>query len=886
MKTMTDRRQADESPGTGETALQVTVRDRTVEERAETEQDPTPVRQDGVSLIQPSLATPAHLSPTLNRLTDASDRFASAIVDALSSHIAILDETGTIIAVNRAWREFALANPPITTNVCEGANYLQVCDTADGPGAEEAAALAEGIRAVMRNQQPSFALEYPCHSPRENRWFLARVTRFAGNGPIRIVVGHVNVTERKLAEEALSAAELRYRSLYEKSRDALMILDPSSFQYVSANPSAIAMFGARDEADIVSRKLWDFSPERQPDGRSSREVSRGIDGVLDREGSHSFEWTHTRIDGTMFPTSVLVTRIECSGETLLQATVRDITLEKQIETERAARLQRQEGISLLQQSLLTPAPLDQKLKSITDSVVRIFDVDFCRIWLIRPGDLCATGCIHAQALDGPLVCRDRSDCLHLAASSGRYTDTDGIVQGRVPLGCYIIGQFASWDDHNIIITDVQNDPRIQNREWARSLGLASYAAFQLRAVGGKTLGVMVIFATHPVASVQLAMLDGLSSTAALVVQEAVAEEERRKAEMERDRFFTQSLNLLCMAGFDGFLRRVNPAFEATLGFSRVELLAEPFLNFIHPDDREATRVEIQGLAQGVPTHSFECRSRCKGGSYKWLLWNATPNLELDGFYATGHDITERKQAEQNTKLLLAELNRSNKELEQFAYVASHDLQEPLRTVASYTQLLARRYKGRLDADADKFIAFAVDGANRMQRLIKDLLAYSRVGTRGKEFAPTDCTTAFDQALTNLKMAIEESRAVVTRGPLPTVIADKLQIGQLLQNMIGNAIKYHGDEPPRVHVSAEKNGSENEWVFSVCDNGIGIDPQYAERIFVIFQRLHTREEYPGTGIGLAICKKIVERHGGRLWVESQLGSGATFHFTIPEGTFGP
>ena len=171
----------------------------------------------------------------------------------------------------------------------------------------------------------------------------------------------------------------------------------------------------------------------------------------------------------------------------------------------------------------------------------------------------------------------------------------------------------------------------------------------------------------------------------------------------------------------------------------------------------------------------------------------------------------------------------------------------------------------------------------MQRLINDLLAYSRVGTRCNEFESTDFTAVLDQALANLKATIEESGAVVDRGPLPTVMADKLQIGQLLQNLIGNAIKYHGDEPPQVHVSAEQKG--NEWVFSVRDNGIGIDPQYAERIFVIFQRLHNREEYPGTGIGLAICKKIVERHGGRIWLESQLGGGATFCFTIPIGNNG-
>jgi PAS domain S-box-containing protein len=244
------------------------------------------------------------------------------------------------------------------------------------------------------------------------------------------------------------------------------------------------------------------------------------------------------------------------------------------------------------------------------------------------------------------------------------------------------------------------------------------------------------------------------------------------------------------------------------------------------------------------------------------------------------DITARKQAEEKLKLTLADLERSNKELEQFAYVASHDLQEPLRTISSSTQLLARRYQGQLDADADEFIAYAVNGANRMQRLINDLLSYSRVGTRGKGFEPTDCTAVLDQTLANLKAAIEESGAVVTHNPLPTVMADKLQLVQLFENLIGNAIKFHGEEPPRVHVSAEQKG--NEWVFSVRDNGIGIDPQYAERIFVIFQRLHTIEEYPGTGIGLAICKKIVECHGGRIWVESQPGIGSTFYFTIPIG----
>jgi signal transduction histidine kinase len=242
------------------------------------------------------------------------------------------------------------------------------------------------------------------------------------------------------------------------------------------------------------------------------------------------------------------------------------------------------------------------------------------------------------------------------------------------------------------------------------------------------------------------------------------------------------------------------------------------------------------------------------------------------------ELTKRKRAEEKLKETLAELERSNRELEQFAYVASHDLQEPLRMVSSFTQLLARRYKDKLDADANEFITYAVDGANRMQKMISDLLTYSRVGTRGKPFEPICCEAVLDQAVTNLQVAIEESGAVVTHDPLPTLMADGTQLVQLFQNLIGNAIKFRSDVPPEIHIGVER--TDSEWRFSVRDNGIGIDPQHHDRIFMIFQRLHSREEYPGTGIGLAICKRIVERHGGRIWVESQPGKGATFYFTIP------
>lgn len=225
-----------------------------------------------------------------------------------------------------------------------------------------------------------------------------------------------------------------------------------------------------------------------------------------------------------------------------------------------------------------------------------------------------------------------------------------------------------------------------------------------------------------------------------------------------------------------------------------------------------------------------------------------------------------------------QLARSNAELEQFAYIASHDLQEPLRMVSSFTRLLADRYQGKLDSDADEFISYAADGAVRMQTLINDLLTYSRVGTRGKEFEPTDVEAVVDRVLDNLQSTTEESGAVITRDSMPTVVADGSQLLQVFQNLISNATKFRGEAVPRIHIGARRE--EGAWIFSVRDNGIGIDPKDFDRLFVMFQRLHGRTEYPGTGIGLAVCKKIVERHRGRIWVESNPGKGATFFFTIP------
>jgi len=354
---------------------------------------------------------------------------------------------------------------------------------------------------------------------------------------------------------------------------------------------------------------------------------------------------------------------------------------------------------------------------------------------------------------------------------------------------------------------------------------------------------------------------------------------------EQFRAFSESANdAIIAANSWGNIIYFNPSAERIFGHRAQEVIGKPLTLLMPERFHTACQTGIaRFLASGqgrVIGKTVEVTGRKKDESeFAMELSLATWKTDGDTFFSCiARDITERKQAQDALAGKAAELAFSNKELEQFAYVASHDLQEPLRMVASYTQLLAKRYKGKLDKDADEFIGFAVDGAQRMQGLIQDLLTYSRVGTKGKEFATTDCQSVLSTTLQSLAMAISESSAQISHDPLPTVRGDASQLGQLFQNLIGNAIKYHNGNAPQVHVSCTRQASD--WVFGVKDNGIGIDPQYAEKVFVIFQRLHTQAEYSGTGIGLAVCKKIVERHGGKIWVESEPGKGSTFHFTLP------
>jgi PAS domain S-box-containing protein len=368
-----------------------------------------------------------------------------------------------------------------------------------------------------------------------------------------------------------------------------------------------------------------------------------------------------------------------------------------------------------------------------------------------------------------------------------------------------------------------------------------------------------------------------------ITQRRHMEEALQKSESKYRTIFENTGTATVLIEEDTSLALVNTEFVRLTGFSQNEVEGKSWLEFVSEDDRERMMKYhlLRTMGGKSAPKNYEFHFLRKDGAIGDAYLTIESISGTSQRIASIIDITDRKKAEKELYKLNEKLRESNVELEQFASIAAHDLQEPLRMIISFLDLLERRYKDKLDLEAHEFIEFASDGAIRMQKMINDLLIYSRLTTRGKDFGEVDCQIILDQVLMNLKVAIDENGVNITHDPLPTVTADFSQLLQLFQNLISNSIKYRSQNKPNIHISVQKRQKrDKEWLFIVEDNGIGIDPKYAEQIFMIFQRLH-RAEYPGTGMGLAICRKIVERHGGRIWMDSQPGRGSKFYFTIPE-----
>ncbi|MFH1314362.1 MAG: ATP-binding protein [Candidatus Eisenbacteria bacterium] len=722
--------------------------------------------------------------------------------------------------------------------------------------------------------------------------------------------------EKHQTEKALRESEEQAQAILNASTDVALLVDTKG-SVVAVNDAASRVIG-RPKNEIIGKKVSEI---HEPDV-ARRRTARAEDVITSGKPVRFEDQEHGRwFDQKICPV------FDAAGKVRRLAVIaRDITEQKRAE-------RRMEGLNRLKENLLGPNNLGPKLRLITDSVVDIFDADFARIWLAKPGDMCDSGCFHAGPADEPHVCRSHERCLHLATSSGRYTHTDGDMHRRVPFGCYNIGLIASGKYARFITNNVTADPRVHDHEWAKKLGLVSFAGFRLLSETGEPMGVLAVFASHPIYSEEAAHLDNIAGTAAQVIYTSTAEEALRKSERElaiRNRVNEIFLTVSDEDMYGEVLRVILEAMASECGvFGHLDedgALVVPTMTeeawdgcrvtdkrFVFPRDTWGDTSWCRCIRDKQPVYSNQPSGKTPDGHVAMRRHISLPivhqnetigliqvankesdydRIDLNLLEVIGKHIApilkarlqrdrlarKRQQAEERLKVANLELERSNSELEQFAYVASHDLKEPLRMVASYVQLLERRYGKLLDGDATDFIGYAADGAKRMKGLIDGLLDYSCIGRQGRPFEPTDCESVIREVLRDLKVAIDETQAEVTYADLPVVTADEKQLVRVFQNLIGNAIKFHGERNPRIHISAERR--DDEWVFSVADEGIGVDPESKDRIFVIFQQLHARDEYPGTGMGLAICKKIVERHGGRIHVESAPGEGSTFYFTIP------
>jgi PAS domain S-box-containing protein len=637
-------------------------------------------------------------------------------------------------------------------------------------------------------------------------------------------------------------------------------------RYLGVNRAWEDFFGV-DRGAIIGGRVVDL----YPDSPSVAQRHAAMDDELwKRGGSQSYEARLVMRDGRVRHTIYYkATFARSDGEVAgLIGTIVDITERKQAEQREAIEhaIARYLGASEL--------PLGDALRGIMRVMCERLDWACAARWSLdeRSNTL---HCIETWSVDDAGV----KAFLEASARETFVPGTSGMIRRVLSTG------------NSVWVADVTLKADFLRAGMAAAAGLRGAFALPI-SVGERVLGAIEFFSREPrnpdkwLLSITVSVGHQIGQLMARRhAEEAMRESEARfrsLTELSSDWYWEQDEELRFTAMSRGITDTIAMPAEAYLGKTRWDV----GMVGVTPAEAEAHAAR---LAARQPFQDFEYGRRDDLGEVHYVSVSGHPLFDADGAFrgyrGVGKDITRRKrdeaelrEARDELELRARELTRSNEELQQFAYVASHDLQEPLRMVSSYTQLLERRYRDKLDGDGKEFMDFIVDGAARMKQLIEDLLAFSRVGTRGRDFREIDSGAALAKALSNLRIAQETSGATVSHDPMPVVLADGSQLTQVFQNLVGNAMKFRGAQAPKIHVGAETR--DQVWVFTVRDNGIGFDQQYSDRIFMMFQRLHNKTEYPGTGIGLAICKKIVDRHGGRIWVESRPGEGSTFGFTLP------
>jgi PAS domain S-box-containing protein len=628
------------------------------------------------------------------------------------------------------------------------------------------------------------------------------------------VVGRVwsfrDVTDRKLAEEAKIASEIRYRRLFETAQDGILILDADTGQIVEVNPFLIEMLGfSRDQ--FLGKKIWEIG--------LFKDIVANKDNFEELQRKEYIRYEDMPLetaDGRRIAVEFLSNVYTVKNKKVIQCNIRNNTERKRAEEAQVASEIRY-----------------RRLFETAQDGILILDADTGQIVEVNPFLIEMLGFSRDQFLGKKI---------------------------------WEIGLFKD------IVANKDNFEELQRKEYIR------YEDMPLETADGRRIAVEFLSNVYTVKNKKVIQCNIRNNT-----ERKRAEEAQVASEIRYRRLFeTAQDGILILDADTGQIVEVNPFLIEMLGFSRDQFLGKKIWEIGLFKDIVANKDNFEELQRKEYVRYEDMPLETADGQRIAVefLSNVYTVNNKKVIQCNIRNITVRKKLEEDLVVKAAELARSNIELQQFAYIASHDLQEPLRAISGFTELLVKRYHGKIDEKADTYIDFITEGTTRMQQMIQDLLVYSRVQTQVHEFVRIDSNTSLDLALSDLQVATKEHNAIITNDPLPSIFADQEQITKMFQNLIGNAIKFHKPGvAPNVHISAKQD--VNYWIFSVSDNGIGINQQYADRIFKIFQRLHTRDEYPGTGIGLAICKRIAEQHGGTIWIESVPGSGSTFYFTIPK-----
>ncbi|MFA5144262.1 MAG: ATP-binding protein [Candidatus Omnitrophota bacterium] len=688
------------------------------------------------------------------------------------------------------------------------------------------------------------------------------------------------IFERKKAEEVIIDSARKIRAIIDQTFQFIALLDFNG-NVIEINRAALSFIGFK-ESDILHKPFWE-TPWWTHSAEEQKRLRNAIDKVS-REEFVRFETTHLAKDGGLhyIDFSLKPGKDEKGTIVFMVAEGRDITERKNAENALKKIQKQEEEINALQQSLLVPNVLENKLKIITDGIVRIFDADFCRIWLIRPGDLCDKGCVHAAVKEGPHVCRFRDKCLHLMTSSGRYTHIDGKSHRRVPFDCYKIGRVASGKDHKFLTNDVPNDPRVHDHEWARKLGLVSFVGYQLRVPSGETIGVLALFAKHPILTAEDSLLDSISSSTAFTIQQSIFETKLAETAEEWEATFNSIPDLISIYDKNYRAVKVNKAFADFFKTTPEKLVGKICYEVVHgthepyPGCPHKKTLETK-LPQTIET--FEPHL----GIY--IEASTSPifddKKEVIGTVHIIRNVTERVRMTKAIEEANEKLKELDKRKSYFVANVSHEFKNPLATIKASLGIMLDGIVGAISEKQKELLGRARSNIERLIRLVTDLLDLSKIEAGRMELArqEIDIRALVNDILKTYEIDIAEKRMILTTNiqkDIGFIWGDMDKITEVIVNLLSNAIKY---TPSGGGIAINLSGDDDRIRFEISDTGPGIAQEDIEKVFDKFERV-TAEKQEGTGLGLPIAKEIIELHKGKMSLESSAGKGSKFIFVLP------